>query len=127
MMNKYCKKDKNIFQRFCEINDYLEDIRADCEKEVRNFIDEIWNPKLEYYVECEYTNLLTIMVCDGIDKEKFEQFVINPICENYDAYISYVEISYVEPVENKEPYYIEWGLHNINMKELEDIDWSKIK
>lgn len=101
--SNYEPYNQTSFQRFCQLNDYIEFIREDCEKEVKKFIDETY-PQIEYYVECEDSNLLSIMVCGDIDREKFEKLVIKGLCEQYNT-----RISYVETVENDAPY-IEWGL-----------------
>lgn len=101
----FYNENDNYFEEFCKYSEYLEELRNNCEEKISNFIDEEWNPKLEYYVECEDSHVLSIMVCDiNNKKEIFEQFIINPLCELYDLNVSYVEI-----VESKSEY-IEWGL-----------------
>ena len=96
----------SIFDKFCRYNNYVEELREDCEKEISEFIDEEWNPNSEYYVDCEDGNILTILVKGEIvdEKESFELFIIKELCEKYE-----LEILYIETVQQKDPY-IEWGL-----------------
>lgn len=96
----------SIFDKFCQYNSYVEELREDCEKEISKFIDEEWNPNSDYYVDCEDGNILSIMVKGQIvdEKESFELFIIKKLCEKYK-----LEILYTEIVRQKDPY-IEWGL-----------------
>lgn len=104
------------FDLFCKFQIYMENARDNVEEEISDFIDTEWNPKLEYYVECENSQVISIMVCDdvivndGIERESFEIFIIKPLCEKYK-----LVVSYIESVESDFPY-IEWGL--IRDKEL---------
>ena len=102
--------NENYFEKFCEYCDYLEDLMDKCEISIKNFIEEEWNPELEFYVECKYTRKLSIIICESDIRKSFEQFIIKPLCEKYDLKIDYIEI-----VESDLPY-IEWVLISNKVK-----------
>lgn len=103
-MNIMFKNNINDFKKFCKCSNHIEELRGKCEDEVSDFIRYQWNRKLDFYVECEDTLILSIMVCGEIDRSSFEQFIITPLCDFWD-----LEVRYVEIVEGANPY-IEWGL-----------------
>ena len=121
-MNIMFKNNDNYFKKFCKCSNNIEELREKCEDVVEDFIRYQWNRKFEFYVECEDTLILSIMVCDEIDRSSFEQFIITPLCDMWD-----LEVRYVEILEGESPY-IEWGLifknPCLNMNELEN---KKIK
>lgn len=97
----------NYYTHFLIAVSQVEYLRDKVEKQILDYIREEWNKDLHVCVECTDLNI-EITVMGDIDYERFEFFIINKICDEFDLKVSYKEL--VTRV-NDDGNYCEWGLY----------------
>lgn len=101
--------DKSKYWRWWTLQEEANVLCDDIETEIHRFIGKVWNHRMEYFVEVhDYGSVEITVYQHDLDVDKFEQFVINPLCENYKI-VKYSFETYVDVNDEKLGYY-EWTI-----------------